>query len=47
MVDTLHFANYRDDVHSYSQSFLEIINANDKSYELSSANRLYGRTGMS
>ena len=46
MVETLRFSGFRDNVHSYSEALLDIINAADKPYELSSANRLYGRTGM-
>ena len=46
MVEALRFTSYRDNVHSYSEALLDIINAADKPYELSSANRLYGRTGI-
>ena len=45
MIEALHYTNYKSIVHSYARSFLDIINAADKPYELSSANRLYGRTG--
>ena len=42
MVETLRFTSHRDNVHSYSEALLDIINAADKPYQLSSANRTYG-----
>ena len=42
MVETLRFTSYRDNVHSYSEALLDITNAADKPYQLSSANRTYG-----